>query len=108
MPQVARSQSRFTDKVVYLADEVDRQVKKAILTLEIKQPGVLKSRADQPAPSLNGVWNSRIAKQGNFLCHSYCASVFKGVGFLAFKVNGAVLVAADISCGNLQEKGQLS
>lgn len=67
MPQVARSQSRFTDKVVYLADEVDRQVKKAILTLEIKQPGVLKSRADQPAPSLNGVWNSRIAKQGNFL-----------------------------------------
>ena len=62
--ELARSQSRFTDKVVYLADVADSQLDAAILALELKQPGALKSHAGQPAPSLSGVWNSRIANAG--------------------------------------------
>ncbi|CAL8462747.1 g2280 [Coccomyxa elongata] len=50
-------------------DKVDRQFDRAILTLELKQPGVLKSCADEPAPSLSGVWNSRIANEGERVAH---------------------------------------
>ncbi|CAL8463640.1 g3174 [Coccomyxa elongata] len=64
VPELARSVGRYTDKIISLADKGDSQLKSAILALEIKHPAMLKSHADEPAPCLSGVWNSRIADAG--------------------------------------------
>ncbi len=68
MPELAHSVGRYTDKIISLEDKGDSQLKSAILALEIKYPAMLKSHADEPAPCLSGVWNSRIVDTGKNSC----------------------------------------